>query len=290
MYRMEIFSFKKALAALHRSPLYRHPSSLMWRRCLSIDSQFCDAVVSSGLLSWEQMLHAACRYCLGATRHRGVIFWQIDQEGCIHDGKVMYYREDCHRDKAHHPTWVSTLLQRRYRWDDAERLVSSHCLFGLHLLSFSTHYSPLTIHHSTIAMVESEKSAFILSEWFPQSLWLATGGLGNVQPEKFRPLRGRRVTLFPDTDPDGTTFRRWYEAAQAVMRQPFWEGSPPIRVSALLEIHASDEEKARKIDLVDFLEPSLKGGMEAPNALNGGSKLLEWSRYSSSLDRLVFSG
>ena len=76
-------------------------------RCLSMDSQFCEAVVSSGYLTQEQMLHAACHYRLGASRQGGVIFWQIDQEGRVHDGKVMYYLPDCHRNKAHKPTWVS---------------------------------------------------------------------------------------------------------------------------------------------------------------------------------------
>ena len=91
----------------------------------------------------------------------------------------------------------------------------------------------------------------ILSERYPQYLWLATGGLGEVQADKFRPLRGRKVVLFPDTDPDGIAYRRWYEAAQQVMQQPFWEDSPPIYVSPLLERHATPEQKAAKIDLID---------------------------------------
>jgi hypothetical protein len=106
---------------------------------------------------------------------------------------------------------------------------------------------------SPICVVEAEKTAFILSERYPQYVWLAAGGLGEVQVDKFRPLRGRRVILFPDTDPEGMAYRRWYEAAQMVMQQPFWEDSPPIRVSTVLEQHASAEQKARKIDLVDFL-------------------------------------
>ena len=87
------------------------------------------------------------------------------------------------------------------------------------------------------------------------------------------------MTLFPDTDTDGTTFRRWYEAAQRVMEQPFWEGSPPIRVSPLLELHATPEQREQKIDLLDFLAPSVRQGMEAPNTPDGGSKRLEWSRH-----------
>lgn len=273
---MKIYSFQTAWEELQRTPLERHLTARLWRQCLSINSEFCDAVVRSGLLTWEQMLHAACRYCLGATRQRGVIFWQIDREGCVHDGKVMYYREDCHRDKTRHPTWVSTLLGRRYRWADAERMTTRHCWFGGHLLmsdvggrmsevggqmsevggqmsEVGSRRDEVGGRRADVAVVESEKSAVILSEWAPEFVWLATGGLGNVQPEMFRPLRGHRVTLFPDTDPDGTTFRRWYEAAQRVMQQPFWEDSPPIRVSPLLEQKATEEEKGRKIDLVDFL-------------------------------------
>ena len=59
--------------------------------------------------------------------------------------------------------------------------------------------------------------------------------------------------MFPDTDPDGIAFRRWSEAAALVMHQLFWEDSPPIRVSPLLELHATAEQKQRKIDIVDFL-------------------------------------
>ena len=52
-------------------------------------------------------------------------------------------------------------------------------------------------------------------------------------------LRGRNVVMFPDTDPDGIAFRRWSEAAELVKRQLFWADSPPIRVSPLLELHAT---------------------------------------------------
>ena len=253
---MKSFSVKAALAEIHRSPLYRHPSSYMWKNSLSINSQFCDAVVASGYLTFEQMVNASCRYCLGATKSRGVIFWQIDREGRIHDGKVMWYGADCHRLKSKKPTWVSALLRQRHAALTSQlstiHSTSSHCFFGTHLLTSSL--SPVT---SPIAIVESEKSAFILSELYPEYIWLASGGLGEVQPDKFRPLRGHRVILFPDTDSDSIAYKRWYDAAQLVMHQPFWEESPPIRVSPILEMHATEEQKRRKIDLVDFLFPNV---------------------------------
>ncbi len=237
-------------------------------RCLSMDSQFCEAVVSCGYLTQEQMLHAACLYRLGASRQGGVIFWQIGQEGRVRDGKVMYYLPDCHRNKAHKPTWVSYLLRRRDPFPNAAH-ETSHCFFGLHLVSekratLGTDPSEqpevadicVSPHCCTVAVVEAEKTAVILSELYPQYIWLASGGLGEVQPDKFRALRGCKVILFPDTDPDGIAYSRWSNAAEEVMRSVFWEGSPSIRVSRILEDHATEEQKRRKIDLVDFITES----------------------------------
>jgi hypothetical protein len=272
-------SFKAIIAAQRR-----HPTEWLWRQCLSIRSQFCEAVVAAGYLSWEQMVSAACRYRLGASRLGGVIFWQIDQEERVHDGKVMYYQPDCHRDKGRNPTWVSALLRRRNPFPDSPH-ETSHCFFGAHLISPLNERlfrPPLTPPRSSfarllpkgrknsggetaiavmegqggrssIAVVEAEKTAVILSELYPQYVWLAAGGLGEVQVDKFRPLRGHKVIMFPDTDPEGVAYKRWCEAAERVMGQPFWEDSLPIRVSNVLERHASPEQKARKIDLVDFL-------------------------------------
>ena len=110
----------------------------------------------------------------------------------------------------------------------------------------------------SVCVVEAEKTAVIMSEVYPEYVWLAAGGLGEVQVEKFRPLRGHKVVLFPDTDPDGIAFKRWSETATLVMNQVFWEDSPPIRVSPLLETHATPEQKVAKIDLIDFLfEPQI---------------------------------
>lgn len=220
----------------------------MWKRALSTQSVFCEALVSNQILTQKQMAHAAQRYRLGASKCGGVIFWQIDHEAHIHDGKIMYYRPDCHRDKSHAPTWVSYLLQQRHKWPD--KPPTSHCLFGLHLLKAGG--------VEKIAIVEAEKTAVIMSALYPDYLWLATGGLGEVQAEKFRPLRGHKIVMFPDTDPEGLAFRRWSEAAQTVMSQLFWEDSPPIHVSNLLERHASPSQKSRKIDIADFYLESIK--------------------------------
>ena len=158
----------------------------------------------------------------------------------------MYYLPDCHRNKAHKPTWVSYLLRRRDPFPNAAH-ETSHCFFGEHLISEKRKVKSekCNPHCCTVAVVEAEKTAVILSELYPQYIWLASGGLGEV-----------KVILFPDTDPDGIAYSRWSNAAEEVMRSVFWEGSPPIRVSRILEDHATEEQKRRKIDLVDFITES----------------------------------
>ena len=247
---------------------------LLWRRSLSINSSFCRAVVSAGYLTWQQMLDAVCRYRLGAIHRNAVIFWQIMPNEEVCNGKVMYYGPDCHRrkEKEFDPTWVSALLARRHGGkNDGD--ITRHCLFGLHLLNpanswmlgpwpdVATSVAETTTAQTSlqpsdlppVAVVEAEKTAVILSARYPQYIWLATGGLYEVQPERFRPLKGRKVILFPDADPKSEAFNYWYQAAQTVMAQPYWEGSPPIRVSALLEQQATPDQKRRKIDLVEFI-------------------------------------
>ena len=231
----------------------------MWQQRQSSDSDFCKAVVANGYMTEEQMLEAARRYRLGRSRDGGVIFWQIDTLEQLRDGKIMYYRPDCHRDHDRHPQWVSNLLKRHYLKDDpqlASEIKTHHCLFGTHLVK--THPQPLPVWRgvvtggrcgSPVAVVEAEKTAVILSAHYPEYLWLAAGGLTELTTQKLFPLRHHRIVLFPDTDPDQTAYTRWYTIAQDAHRQYGLD----ITVSSLLERRATAEQKQQKIDLVDFL-------------------------------------
>ena len=205
---------------------------------MSTESVFCKAVVKCGYLTEEQMQRAAERYRLGKSRDGGVIFWQIDEEGRTRDGKIMYYREDCHRDKSHHPSWASARLKAYYGYDGD--LPVDRCLFGLHLLG---------VVGGAVCVVEAEKTAVIMSEVYPQYVWMAAGGLNALSAEKLRPLRDHKVVLFPDTDPDGTTYACWKAIAEEASRSFL----SPVYVSPLLERQATPEQKAAKIDIVDLL-------------------------------------
>ena len=227
----------------------------MWQQRLSADSDFCRALVGQGYMTGEQVREAVERYRLGRSRQGGVIFWQIDMLEQVMDGKIMYYGPDCHRDHGRHPQWVSNLLKRQLlaHCPDLEAWMpaSQHCLFGTHLLREETDGLGAEggAARRTACVVEAEKTAVILSARYRQQLWLAAGGLTELTAQKLFPLRHHRIVLFPDTDPDMTAYRQWYGVAKEARRQYGLD----ISVSSLLERKATAQQKAAKIDLVDFL-------------------------------------
>ena len=230
---------------------------------LSVKSTFCQSLVSTGYLTEQQMLHAADRYQLGLSKDGGVVFWEIDDNDVVHNGKIMFYQSNCHRDKSHTPTWVAAKLKKSGVLP--QNADNPHCLFGLHLLSTPS-INPNVISSvveksprfsssrpKAVAIVESEKSAIILSELFPDYTWLASGGKTMLNASLFAPLGDRRIILFPDTDETGETFRLWQSIAQEATK--LYKNR--IHVSNLLELKATPAQKSAKIDIVDFLYPNL---------------------------------
>lgn len=243
-------------------------------KSLSVDSVFAKAVISQGYLSQGQLVAAANRYRLGASKEGGVIFWEIDDQQRVHTGKIMYYQPDCHRDKEHKPTWVHHLMKDRL----PANYELQHCLFGLHLLmeqpsagNYSKSDSKLNnscvplvaSEHSSsaekfssvagkiVAIVESEKTAVIMSEVARDVVWMSCGGLQMFKAELLEPLVNHKVVIFPDTDETGNAYKAWLKVLQQAQRQYAFRF--PLRISRLLEDHATPEQKARKIDIVDYL-------------------------------------
>ena len=119
---------------------------------------------------------------------RGVVFWQINKDNDVVDGKVMYYNPDGHRKQ--YMTWISAEYKKRIFW--SEDVETKKCFFGEHLLYFSSKMTG-------VCLVESEKTALICSSIFPQFIWLATCGCANLNKETAEVLRGRLVVVFPDS-------------------------------------------------------------------------------------------
>ena len=94
-----------------------------------------------------------------------------------------------------------------------------------------------------IAIVESEKTAIIASLFFPDAIWLATGGLNNLQSEKTRCLSGREVILFPDLGAE----TKWIMQADSI---PHLKNA---KVSTWLMKHSTQKDKDDGLDIGDWL-------------------------------------
>ena len=135
-----------------------------------------------------------------------------------------------------------SMLRKRYP-ELSEYWQTEHCLFGLHLTPDM---------EKPIAIVEKECSAIVLSELYPECHWLATVYPVNFTIDQLEPLHGNTVTLFPSTDSTKTNYLMWRDIAEQAREAYHMD----ISCSDLLELHATAEQKERKIDLVDYIVES----------------------------------
>ena len=207
-------------------PIERHINMVGSAR--SDDSDLCHDMLSKYGLTEEQMHRAAERFHLGCSKSGKTIYWMIDDLGRVRDGHIG-------------TTWVTDFLKLRYP-ENAQYIQSERCFFGLHQLGLNR--------LKPICIVESERSAVILSEIYPDLLWLAYVDIYNLFLDRFEPLQGRTITLFPRAD----TYREYYWAALELADQvKRCYKTIGITVSRFLEDHASASQKSRHIDLVDYL-------------------------------------
>ena len=204
----------------------------------AIDSDF--TLFLRGLIGKKNTVSTVKEYHIGVTKKRDVIFYQIDTQGRCRTGKIMKYdRTTGKRVKDEKVggriTWVHSILKQSR--DPGLRLPSgwelTQCLFGEHLLR----QYPL----KHVALVESEKTAVICSSFWPEYIWLATGGKSQLN-DRLQVLRGRKVVAFPDVD----GFSEWKEKLSQVR-------GVDIVVSDVLEKEASFEDRAQHVDIADLM-------------------------------------
>lgn len=167
----------------------------------------------------------------------GTVFWQIDDRNKVRGGKVIQYFETGKRTKK--ITWMHQFLMKNNEISDFNL---SQCLFGLHLTKDDK--------ASVIALVESEKTACIMSVIFPEFLWLSCGAKGEFKLKKLEPIKHRKIIAYPDCEiqKNGfTTYQEWKRKAVELNAKGF-----DIYVSDLLEKQAKPEQKREGIDIADF--------------------------------------
>jgi hypothetical protein len=187
-------------------------------------------------------------YALGAIDGK-VICWNISTDGVVNGGMVINYDKRGHiengwRDnlsKSLSLTDASTLdwytKETGYNNDIQSisdflspdlgtgdlpyKVIERPCLFGLHLLKMYP--------EKPIAITESLKSALIGYALQPQMNWLATGDVKDVDLNILRPLKGKRVMVFP-------TNHSYYDWLKVAKQVDFCQ----IVVSDMMEGYKSD--------------------------------------------------
>ena len=184
-------------------------------------------------------------------RSGAITFPFIDVEGWIRAIQAKQFDETNHTIST---DFIHSILEKYYTNENKplpgwlksyllnETKVS--CLFGEHLL---TKYQI-----NPIALVEAPKTAIISTLYFgmPDNrknfLWLAVYNLSSLNIEKCKVLQGRKVILFPDLK----AYENWSGKAKAFQKEL---PGTTFKVSDLLERKATNEEKAKGLDLADYL-------------------------------------
>lgn len=178
------------------------------------------------------------QYNIGTQPNKfyGTIFWQVDSQNKIRGGKIISYDNLGKRTKYINWVHADNIKQSKIKGYNLKQ-----CLFGEHLLSNST---------KPIAIVESEKTACIMSMLFSKYEWMATGSLNGLNEKKIKVIKHRTIILYPDLGIDngkGTPFLQWQQKRDALHKLGF-----DIEISDLLEQKSTCSDREKGLDIADY--------------------------------------
>lgn len=196
----------------------------------------------------EKVRNAFQQYKVGTAClwNGSTIFWQIDIEGNVRTGKIIKYGPDGHRVKTSERSlinWTHSLWREK-----PENFKLTQCFFGEHLL--------LQYPDTHIMLVESEKTALVGFIYFPDFLWLASGGNnGCLNPEASKVLSGRKVILVPDLKME----KNWNDKAEMLSKV-----GVDVSVFDMGQLNPSEQDRQAGLDIADYIlraKPSDKESM-----------------------------
>lgn len=148
----------------------------------------------NSIFSEKEVKEAVQKYfiCSSKRWNGASVFWQIDNYERVHAGKILAYNQETgKRSKSNDGKalidWVHSILKRK---GIVNEFNLNQCLFGLHLIK--------DIEVKVIGLVESEKTAIIMSIFKPEYLWLATGSKSGFKYDYLKPIQQYKIIAFPD--------------------------------------------------------------------------------------------
>ena len=171
----------------------------------------------------QEVENCIAKFNIGTSKHweGSTVFWQINKTQKVHTGKIILFDENTgKRVKIPFPhiNWVHKKINR-------DKYNLKQCLFGLHQLKSSI-AMPLQYNCNTIAIVESEKTAIIMSLFIPEYLWMATGSKQNLKLQLLEPIKKENIVVYPDKG----EFEDWNKKVIELQKQGF-----KIKCSSIVE-------------------------------------------------------
>lgn len=171
--------------AIVYTPTYNFIEPTIIKRLQGQRNTFIDFLLT--LFDKPKVAAAVERYFIGGDSHGRTIFPNLDQEGRCVGGAVIPYLVNGHRDKG---KGISNLHSELKRKDKTLPTQGDQVLFGSHLLRLYP--------SASVGIVESQKSAVILSIIYPDVVWLATAGMTNFNERLLSSIYDRNVIAYPD--------------------------------------------------------------------------------------------
>lgn len=175
------------------------------------------------------------RYKVGSMEmwaQNATVFWQIDQNFDVRTGKIMLYNPNTGKrvkQPFNHITWAHT----PYKDNDfggSPDYCLTQCFFGEHLLNEET--------VQEFNVVESEKTAIICSIVKPNTYWIATGGLQNINEQRMLPFKGKKLTFYPDK---GKAYTEWQKKLKPFMNNPEYDITVSDSVEKMTSLQVGDD-------------------------------------------------
>jgi hypothetical protein len=130
------------------------------------------------------------KYLIGTSKrwNGATVFWQLDDQLKLRHGKVMLY--DSISGKRVKDSNGKSYIDSVRSILKLENFNLKQSLFGLHLV--------LEESKKIIAIVESEKTAILMSIYKPNYLWMASGSKNGFKYEMLKPIKKHQIVAFPD--------------------------------------------------------------------------------------------
>lgn len=209
----------------------------------------------------EQTKKVVDLYKLQVFENDGIIFPYCYTDNHLCTAKIMFFDGNLHRIKEGakaFPKFLHNLIYTNEsgmhydfnRYDTDNKIIP----FKLKLCLFA-HNQIINNKIKTICLVESEKTAVIMSIVMPEFIWVSSGGKTLIQSYKFLFFSGRKCLVFPDLSADDNVYKYWSEKLTYYNRKYGYDFEILDYYSDFLNNNSERINycKGLKLDIADFV-------------------------------------